>query len=602
MKKFIYGILPLGIFLFSLSLHAQNLGWKAEIKLSQPNGNLPAAIPNAEFTDLVVGPGKRIYTCGYFNTRKAGFGSIEVHGDSIDQNPSWIYDSSQVLTSFVSCQDSTGNFLWVKSLQSDLAASNFRDAYTNTGQKILVSPAEEVYVGGSIYADTIGLEGSDIVGLNPQNTYLYLFKFSSEGAMAWSKLFKLPGGGGAEWLSGSLKNNMLEWVVRRDCSLSLDGSEILASPDFTDGLYRNILGKITVTTSGTLLSSSDYAEPLTDTATCYFTRVLENGKMVTAHRFFSVSNSIGQVDDRLTSHVVLRDSNFGIESGFTMKLIGPAGEQNIPIFPTDLLPLPDGGYALFASVPTAGVGSGAVGNELLVVGNDTLTVPWFTDPEKNIGLFIKLSSFNCMKSVRVLPYHIFGEICITPVGDYLAAGGSDQVGIPGYLESDTLNLLHLNRNGSLVNVVATGENVIPFATARGREVYFKKFHFSSLGDKAVCASGRFMFQWLGTGSGSADSSFTGCLSDRALLLANSPVEPKSSIRLLGNPVSDYVTIEGGLSLSAKVEILNSLGQKMTLSSEEKDGRFYVGNVPAGVYRLLIWDSEKKAGTLNFVKL
>ncbi len=449
-------------------------------------------------------------------------------------------DSAMVsfYTGFVSSQNASGNFLWVKTFGSSINESNFPTSSLNACQKITTDGSGNIYVAGSIAGDSIFYDNQLIQAFPADFFGLYVAKLAPDGAMTWIRFLN---GEYNDWRNMQWRNGKLELMVLHQ-GLSLNGSVVFPEPMFQGDALK---GKLVFSPTGTLLSSvnMNFSNPDHSFGGAFVSRFLPDGKLL----FANAAPPLGETASP-NSYVAILDSNLQTIERLTIRLVGGDASVSKVIIPQDVIRLSDGSFGSFFYAAINGT------NPFLVVNNDTLTVDWQTVNQNNVGLFIRFSPFTCMKTVRIFPVdqEVFsnGENIVTPAGDFLTFTGFEEGGEFSSKDAN-LTLRRHNRNGTLLAGIPINKPA-KFYSQRSQygPLPYNDFHIRNVNNTIVAAAGRHIFQITSPSLASPDSSFAGCLSNNSgvPVVLSAPVISPGTGTFEGNQMVSMTTSDLGASI------------------------------------------------------
>ena len=560
------------ILAFTISSNAQTKIW--EKKISPSNSFL---LTKAEIKDFVVGSDGKIYSTGFYRGNRALFGSLLVHSDSNLTQPRRLQTSSETETSFLACQSPTGDFLWVKNLVSDESVNSvFMPDWlgTNLGTKVTLGPDGSIYFTGFIFGDSIRF-GNSVLPTNSGLGFakLYIVKTNGNGDLTWGKTFNSgPFGVFPRFLK--FIGSDIALVVSHGGQL-----EIGTTPTPTTfGLLQiifdqqgNILSNVPYGFSSPLLNGFDPENN--------FTRRLPDGKWVISH-FAPFSGYLG-------SFLSILNPDFSLNQ--TLKIEMKSGNGGIkPIFPLDFLAMPQNKFGLFV-----GISNDLSGDENIMVGNDTLSVGSFTsgsNPSKS--LLIKLSDYNCMKHVEGIDQYLAGSNSVSGNGNIFSIGIRDMNF--GY---DSSVFQQYNRNGELISKVNLEQNgYVNYTNFEVNGAISSQFTSQLVNQDLFISHGQHIFKLQIQDPVANEESFSGCLSNRALLLNTegaSPEFPEEWVSKVENGIIFHIKFTGNQAY----KLIDSHGKvlKYGIISEDEN-EIVTRNLPSGIF---LFQLETEKGVKSF---
>jgi hypothetical protein len=246
-----------------------------------------------------------------------------------------------------------------------------------------------------------------------------------------------------------------------------------------------------------------------------------------------------------------------------------------PVWPSEILPLPQGKYGLVLG--TSGVFSG---DEQIMIGSDTLFVGNLTNgPNPSKSIFVKLSDFNCMKKVESIKHYLSGSNSISPNGNMFSIGISNLS-----YGSDTCLFEQFNRNGELTSGVNLGKTgYVHYTNFEIQGFISSKFSTQLVNQDLYIAHGQTIFKLQVEDNATSDESFNGCLSNRTLALGTEKNKSEKAISYVSKTERGFV-FRSNIHENAQYKLINSQGlliEKGKFSGEEKELK--TRHLSTGVY-------------------
>jgi hypothetical protein len=240
-----------------------------------------------------------------------------------------------------------------------------------------------------------------------------------------------------------------------------------------------------------------------------------------------------------------------------------------------------------------GISNNLSGDENIMVGNDTLSVGSFisgSNPSKS--LLIKLSDYNCMKHVEGIDQYLAGSNSVSGNGNIFSIGIRDMNF--GY---DSSVFQQYNRNGELISKVNLEQNgYVNYTNFEVNGAISSQFTSQLVNQDLFISHGQHIFKLQIQDPVANEESFSGCLSNRALLLNTegaSPEFPEEWVSKVENGIIFHIKFTGNQAY----KLIDSHGKvlKYGIISEDEN-EIVTRNLPSGIF---LFQLETEKGVKSF---
>ncbi len=555
-------------------LSAQSLDWKTRISSSALlNG------PSAEYKATAVGPDGRIYSTGYFHGFRAQIGNTVLKADSAGfkayyADTTFSYHPQTPTSLFVACHETNGTLAWAKTITSAPAndtqaqpGGNFIWTYLS-GDQLVFDDQGNLIMTGIYMGDTLKYDGIPFENNAPAlNKFkVIIAKISSSGALLWAHSekpvsnFNTPNVKSLQIRNGTIEalvympdvTDLSKYSIFRYSGTGARLPEISYQPQYEGGSYSWLISQTT----------------------------LPDGR----HLFCSYSNMVIGGDGKYV--ISLLNPDFSAVSHHKVSIYSPGQPTNPTspnLFPSNSIELlPDGQIsALFMT----SVDAASISDWKLIINTDTLDIPIQTSTQT---LMIRMSEPGCMKKVELLDFLNWGKNDISPNGNWVILKGTDN----NYFGLDTLPEIRMvDRNGSVIQSIPLGNlgNSSSLWAEQGLNT-IHRLQWTNGG--LIGCYGSWLFKASLPDPVVADQSFTGCLSNRNLLLANEEtLRPDPVARVFESQPGNW-EIQGLPATGAHYLLMSAQGQTLLSgSTTSESARFKTASLPYGIYYLRINDER-----------
>ncbi len=575
------------ITLFPFFLSAQSLEWKTKISATGD----PLGVPFAEFKATAVGPDGRIYSTGYFCGFRAQIGNTIMKADSLGfvqymlQTP----NPPQIPASiFVTCHEANGSVAWAHTITSKQGyrseeISNFGKSWIS-GNKLSFDAQGNILFAGFIFGDTLSYSGvpfefqSNPTAPGTGLPRLVVAKISTSGSLVWGHSH--AGTVGLPLYAREIRyfDNTIE-VMTNGLTTQTASWSVLRYSD-----------------SGTLLSNPIYQAqfPGASTGWLYNTLRFSDGRYLTS---FLLTVPLG---GDMTTVITLLNPDFSTISHHKIKLIEATQGFTGLTFPQSASILPDGQIGLFLGLDL----SSGYPDWKLILDEDTLdmnglslSTSVMSTPQGTI--FVRLSDPGCMKNVKSFDFISYGENTTSANGNFVVLNVKDYPEVGG---DTTLKLRQLDRNGNILNTVQLGNLGASFVN-NDEGPGNSRHSLAPMSGGVAGTFGSWLFKASLPDPVVADQSFSGCLSNRNLLLANEEtLRPDPVARVFESQPGNW-EIHGLPANGARYQLMSAQGKTLLSgSSTTETARFKTASLPVGMYYLHINDEKGLSQTLRVVTM
>lgn len=556
----------IGALLIPFLFFGQQLDWKNEIVGESIFGRSYASIKAT-----AVGPDGRIYSTGYFHGFRATLGNTVLLADSAGfvnhyANPNY-YSPPQFPTSlFVACHESNGTLAWAKTITSatgyDPTVSflwpSFLQATYLSGDKLSFDEQGNlvmagIYLGNNLRYDGVPFESN---AQNEENIRFILAKIAPSGALIWAHAQNTPGNNfGFRVKSLQIQNGNIQCLV--------------FTPD-QGGVRKYTVYRFSG--SGTALPTQTYQPGFEggDQSLLMAQAMLADGRQLFGS-FVPTETGGKNVVSVLNPDLTISDHHF-----ISLHPEGQSTIQPYAFYFNSIAQLPDGQISLLFSLSGT-----TVGNHVwkLVVDTDTLDVPLQANTQT---IMVRLADPACMKKVALLDFPNLGENVLSQNGNWmiLKAKNRHEIG------SDTLSDLRLlDRNGNGLQTLPLGNLGISYHLFAEDDL-ISNHSFSWRNGTVAGCHGSWLFKATMPDPIIADESFTGCLSNRNVVLANEKAQSSLLPTVVFEKEPGQWQVQTTAGTQAEIHLVSMLGQRLqTVKMENGSATFSSKGLPGGMYLL-----------------
>ncbi|HPI12040.1 MAG TPA: hypothetical protein PLK63_13445 [Catalimonadaceae bacterium] len=579
MKTFFLSLFTVSSFL-PFFLSAQSLDWKTRISgKAEPTTNNPSA----EFKTTAVGPDGRIYSSGYFHGFHAHIGNTILKADSAgfvdyysDTN---FFGPPPIPTSlFVACHESNGTLVWAKAITSapayDISSFLLWAWPSVSGDKIVFDDQGNLVMAGVYMGDTLKYDGVPFENNAPElvKFKVVITKISPSGSLIW----------------GRSERPLSNFNNPRVKSLQILNGNIEAMVFRPDSVVHYTIFRYTG--NGTRLPALNYQPQFAG----------GNSSWLTSHcslpdgRYLFCSYSSIMDGGNGTSIFSVLNPDFSAVSHHKISVYIP-GQPGNPTsgsgFPSSIGTLPDGQISVLLMV----INNLTITSDWkLIIDTDTLDIPIQTNTQT---LMIRMSEPGCMKKVEMLDFSNFGENDLSPNGNWVILKGNDNLNFG----VDTLpEIKMVDRNGSVIQSLPLG-NLGASPSLYAENALNTVHHLQWTNGGVIGCYGSWLFKASLPDPVVADQSFSGCLSNRSLLLANEETLHPDPVACVYESQPGNWEIQGLPANGARYQLMSAQGQTLLSGSTTSvTARFKTASLPVGMYYLHINDEKGLSRTLRVV--
>jgi hypothetical protein len=566
MKKIFLSIITISAFL-PLFLSAQSLDWKTSISSS-----VSASGPSAEFKGTAQGPDGRIYSTGYFHGFRAKIGNTVLKADSVGfkahySDPTFVNPPEVPTSLFVACHESNGSLAWAKTITSAPAFDVSQPGagfFSNflSGDKLVFDNQGNLVMAGIYMGDTLMFDGVPFNSNAPEGNKIkvVVVKIAPSGSLLW----------------GHSEKPLSNLNTPRVKSLQIQNGTIEAlvyMPDISNDESKYSL--LRFSGNGARLPALSYQPQFAGGSSSWLISqsTLPDGR----HLFCSYSSPLSGGDGKNVISVLHPD--LSAVSHHSISFFAQGQSTNPP--PTNLFSfnsigvLPDGQIsALFTVDPIAPT----FPDWKLIMNTDTLDIPIQTNTRT---IMVRMAEPGCMKKVALLDFSNFGENEVSPNGSWVILKNDNLI-----FGTDTMPEIRMvDRNGSVIHTVPLGN--LGTSSSLFAEHVLNTIHTLKWqnGHVAGCF-GSWLFKASLPDPVVADQSFSGCLSNRNIVLSNEkPLATNQAIRVFETEPGTWA-IQSVSATSGSYQVVSPLGQTL-LNGKIAEGRAHFSSkgLARGIYLL-----------------
>jgi hypothetical protein len=578
MKNLFLSLFTVSFFL-PLFLSAQSLDWKTRISGKAETSTFN---PSAEFKTTAVGPDGRIYSSGYFHGFRAKIGNTVLKADSAGfvhyYSDTTIFNPPPIPTSlFVSCHETNGTLVWAKTITSapayDISSFLFGTFPSVSGDKIVFDDQGNLVMAGVYMGDTLKYDGVPFENNAPElvKFKVVITKISPSGSLIWGR---------SERPLSNLNNPRVK-------SLQIQNGTIEAMVFRPDSIIHYTIFRYTG--NGTRLPAVNFQPQFAGgNRSCLTSHCsLPDGRYL----FCSYSYPLDGGDGTSTISVLNPDFSAVSHHKISVLIQGQPGNpaSSGSGLPSSIGTLPDGQISVLLMVLNPLT---ITSDWKLIIDSDTLDIPVQTNTQT---LMIRMSEPGCMKKVEMLDFSSFGKNDISPNGNWVILNGDDNLNF-GF---DTLQKIKMvDRNGTVVQSLPIG-NLGASTSLYAEHELNTVHHLQWVNGGVTGCFGSWLFKASLPDPVVADQSFSGCLSNRNLLLSNEETLHSDPNAQVFESQPGNWEIRGLPANGAHYQLMSALGQTLLSGfSPSETARFKTASLPVGMYYLRISDEKGQGRTLR----
>lgn len=571
MRRYLLISALLGI--FPMLLPAQNLDWKKNLfpeTAYHPNGH----ILQKEISTSRIGSDGRMYVVGFFEGFSTRFDGTLLKADSLGfikyRDNGWFMEPQNMLPSslLLACFESNGQVAWVKTLttQENMAEFSFQSANGALPKRTALNFDGDgnLLLAGMLFGDTLSFNGVPFEFKPDMANRIFMLKVTPGGSLVW----------------GRTEQPTMANRVPTARSIREQNGIVEAFFSGPDSAYAGHLLMRTSSSGVPLNSVKAFTNQASPAFGGHFAHtILPDGKIAIGSLSAMFSNEArGQI-------LVLNPD------------LSPAAQHRIlvngiPSPPTSLMVLPDGQLAAFLT------GGPVAGANQIIWDNDTLDFE--STPASGAAfaktLFVRLNGTGCMKKIQVIERATAGNNVLTPNGNILSGWVGDMD--PQFCDHQ-FSLKLIDRNGNEQGNLALGDLGLSIGITDGQGIT-NRHHLDYRNGIVAGCYGKYLFKASFPDPVINDESFTGCLSNRNVVLANEKAQASLLPTTVFEKEPGQWQVQATAGTQGEWQVVSLLGQRLkSVQMENGLATFSSSGLPGGMY-LLQYTSKNGTETQRFV--